>query len=73
MTLTQLTDLWRLSTRIPGGRFQIFAGVTTYEEKRDRTRSLILALGCSDKFVGTRHGQQWSFARAFHYIFGEEL
>lgn len=73
MTLTQLSDLWRMSIRLPGGRFVIFAGDTTYEEKRDRTRRMILDSQSSDKPLGKRHGEVWSYSRAFRHIFGEPL
>jgi hypothetical protein len=73
MTLTQLTDLWRLSIRLTGGRFAIFAGITTHEERMARTRKMILDSNSSDKPLGKRHGEVWSYSRAFRHIFGEPL
>jgi hypothetical protein len=61
-----------MSTRLKGG-FTIFGGDTTYEDKRDRTRRMILDSGYSDKPLGKRHGEVWTFSRAFFHIFGENL
>lgn len=67
-------ELWLASKiRAAGGQWEVFGGLTTRDERREKIRSALKAHGLSNKKCGKRSGQEVSFGQIFEVIYGQPL
>lgn len=66
-------DVWFANRFGRRGFAEVFAGVTTPEERRDRIRALIVRERRGAEIVGNRKGRPVTYAEAFEKFYGMPL
>lgn len=66
-------DVWFANRFGRRGFAEVFAGVTTPEERRDRIRALIVREGLGPVIAGSSQGRPVTYSEAFERAFKEPL